>query len=136
MWPKPQKFNFSYLMVNVLQINSENNLAQYFWARNGFLVKSEVMNFWTYLVTLMIFKWAGVLYFEAWQQNRSGILQGSTKYDYTEVMNMIWQLLENFDQSILQLGCSLFFIFKMNFTNEIVVQKYLNHRQSNDFSTE
>ena len=43
--------------------------------------------------------WAGVLYFRAWHQNRSGILQGSTKYDYNEGLNLIWPLMPNFDQS-------------------------------------
>ena len=85
----------------MLKINLGNNLALFFWATDEFLVKSEVMNFWTYIVIFIIFKWAGVLYFWAWHQNRSGILQGSTKYDYTELMNLIWPLLPNFDQSIL-----------------------------------
>ena len=83
----------------MLKINLGSNLALFFWATGEVLVKSEVMNFWTYLVIFKIFMWAGVLYFRAWHQNRSGILQGSTKYDYNEGLNLIWPLLPNFDQS-------------------------------------
>ena len=73
----------------MLKINSGNNLALFFLASYEFLVKSEVMNFGTYLVIFIIFMWAGALVFWAWHQNRGGILQGSTKYDYTELQNLI-----------------------------------------------
>ena len=37
--------------------------------------------------------------FWVWHQNRSGILQVSTKSDYTELINLIWPLFPNFNQS-------------------------------------
>ena len=69
----------------MLKMNLELILALFSWVENRILAKSEVMNFGTYLVIFIIFMWAGALYFRAWHQNRSGILQGSTKYDYTEL---------------------------------------------------
>ena len=67
------------------KLNSEINLGLLFWIPNRFLAKLEVMNFSTYLVVIRIFNWAGKVIFWAWHQNRSGMLQVDTKYDYTEL---------------------------------------------------
>ena len=61
------------------------------------------MKFGTYLVTLIIFKRAVHVIFWAWHQNRSGILQVSTKSDYTELRKIIRQLFPNFTQSSVHL---------------------------------
>ena len=73
----------------MIKLNPEMNLASLFWVLNRFLAKLEVMNFSTYLVVIRNFNCAGTVIFWAWHQNRSGILQVDTKYDYTEITNCI-----------------------------------------------
>ena len=82
------------------KLNPEVNLASLSWVPTRFLVKLEMMNISTYLVVIRNFNWAGTVIFWAWHQNRSGILQVDTKYDYTEITNCIWPLFTNFTQSI------------------------------------
>ena len=67
------------------KLNPEVNLASLSWVPTRFLAKLEMMNFSTYLVVIRNFNWAGTVIFWAWHQNRSGILQVDTKYDYTEL---------------------------------------------------
>ena len=55
--------------------------------------------------------------FWVWHQNRSGILQVSTKSDYTELRNLIWALFPNSTQSIAYVP-----IFAMT---ELKISRYL-----------
>ena len=90
------------------KLNPGMKLAPLLWVLNRFLAKLEVVNFSTYLVIIRNFKWAGNVIFWAWHQNRSGILQVHTNYDYTEITNTIWPLFQNFTQSILEVRKALF----------------------------
>ena len=83
----------------MIKLNPEMNLASLFWVLNRFLAKSEVMNFSTYFVVIRNFNCAGTVIFWAWHQNRSGILQVDTNYDYTELTYCIGPLFRNFTQS-------------------------------------
>ena len=85
---------------DMLKMNLELILALFSWVENRILAKSEVMNFLTFVVIIRFFRWAVHVIFWVWHQNRSGILQVSTKSDYTELINLIWPLFPNFIQSI------------------------------------
>ena len=71
----------------MLKVNLELILALFSWVENRILAKSEVMNFLTFVVIIRFFRWAVHVIFWVWHQNRSGILQVSTNYDYTELRN-------------------------------------------------
>ena len=85
---------------DMLKMNLELILALFSWVENRILAKSEVMNFLTFVVIIRFFRWAVHVIFWVWHQNRSGILQVSTKSDYTELRNLIWALFPNSTQSI------------------------------------
>ena len=90
---------FPFQWWDMLKMNLELILALFSWVGKWILAKSEVMNFLTFVVIIRFFRWAVHVIFWVWHQNRSGILQVSTKSDYTELRNLIWALFPNSTQS-------------------------------------